>query len=118
MNHPRCFRLVLTHQIILFVGKIALIHDVDHRGVSNMQLAVEAPEMAERYDKKSVAEQNSLDLSWDILMEDRFCKLRSFVFGSQEELLRFRQLIVNMVLATGECSNASLFCFSSQSSTG
>ena len=68
-----------------------------------MQLAVEAPEMATRYDKKSVAEQNSLDLSWEILMEDRFAKLRSFVFETQEELLRFRQLIVNIVLATGSC---------------
>ncbi|CAB9498466.1 Receptor-type guanylate cyclase gcy [Seminavis robusta] len=78
----------------------ALIHDVDHRGVSNMQLGVEDPAMKEKYDNKSLAEQNSLDISWDILMQERFSKLRSFVFGSQEELLRFRQLIVNIVLAT------------------
>ena len=65
-----------------------------------MQLAVEDPDMAERYEKKSLAEQNSLDLSWDLLMEDQFASLRRYLFASEEELLRFRQLIVNIVLAT------------------
>lgn len=65
-----------------------------------MQLGKEHPEMAEKYDNKSLAEQNSLDLSWEILMEDRFAKLRSFLFVTNEELMRFRQLIVNVVLAT------------------
>lgn len=78
----------------------ALIHDVDHRGVSNTQLASEDPGMATKYDKKSIAEQNSLDLAWGLLMEDRFSKLRKYLFVSEEELLRFRQLIVNIVLAT------------------
>jgi len=78
----------------------ALIHDVDHQGVSNMQLGTENPDMADKYHNKSLAEQNSLDCSWTILMEDRFAKLRTFLFASQEELLRFRQLIVNVVLAT------------------
>lgn len=78
----------------------ALIHDVDHRGVSNMQLASEDPVMATKYHKKSIAEQNSLDLAWGLLMEDHFSKLRKYIFVSEEELLRFRQLIVNIVLAT------------------
>ncbi|CAB9518147.1 Receptor-type guanylate cyclase gcy [Seminavis robusta] len=78
----------------------ALIHDVDHRGISNMQLAKEEPEMATMYHSKSVAEQNSLDVAWDLLMEDRFSNLRKCLFESKEELMRFRQLIVNVVLAT------------------
>jgi len=78
----------------------ALIHDVDHQGVSNVQLAKEQPELAEYYRNKSVAEQNSLDIAWDLLMADRFKKMREYIFGTQAELLRFRQLIVNMVLAT------------------
>jgi len=65
-----------------------------------MQLAVEEPRMAEMYRNKSIAEQNSLDLSWDILMQDTFSNLRAFVFSTQHELMRFRQLIVNIVLAT------------------
>ena len=78
----------------------AIIHDADHRGVSNMQLINEDAALADRYRKKSVAEQNSLDIAWDILMLDQFRGLRRALFGTQEELLRFRQLIVNIVLAT------------------
>mmetsp|Transcript_18031 Transcript_18031/g.27936 ORF Transcript_18031/g.27936 Transcript_18031/m.27936 type:complete len:1210 (-) Transcript_18031:105-3734(-) len=78
----------------------ALIHDVDHQGVSNMQLAKEEPEMGTHYRNKSVAEQNSLDVAWDLLMGDQFQALRKYIFGSKDELLRFRQLIVNIVLAT------------------
>lgn len=73
----------------------ALIHDVDHRGVSNTQLAVENPEMAALYHNKSIAEQNSLDLSWDLLMEEQFTDLRKCLFGDENTLMRFRQLIVN-----------------------
>ena len=78
----------------------ALIHDVDHLGVSNAQLAKEQPELADYYRNKSVAEQNSLDIAWDLLMADRFTSLREYIFATQADLLRFRQLIVNMVLAT------------------
>lgn len=78
----------------------AMIHDVDHRGVSNMQLMVEEPKMAEMYHNKSIAEQNSLDLAWNVLMQDRFAELRRTLFGDEATLLRFRQLIVNVVLAT------------------
>ncbi len=78
----------------------ALIHDVDHPGVSNAQLIKEEPDLAKLYRDKSVAEQNSLDVAWDMLMTERFDKLRKYVFGTQSELLKFRQLIVNVVLAT------------------
>jgi 3'5'-cyclic nucleotide phosphodiesterase len=44
--------------------------------------------------------QNSLDLSWNLLLTEQFDSLRTFLFGQQENLLRFRQLIVNTVLAT------------------
>ena len=78
----------------------ALIHDVDHQGVSNAQLAKEHPELAKNYRDKSIAEQNSVDVAWDILMMDQFKALRKCIFESKEELLRFRQLLVNVVLAT------------------
>jgi hypothetical protein len=78
----------------------ALIHDADHRGVSNVQLAKEEPEMGDLYHCKSVAEQNSLDVSWGLLMSPQFDRLRALLFGTEAELLRFRQLIVNVVLAT------------------
>ena len=33
-------------------------------------------------------------------MSDKFQTLRKYIFGTQAEMMRFRQLIVNLVLAT------------------
>lgn len=78
----------------------ALIHDVDHPGVPNMQLIKENPCLANFYREKSVAEQNSVDLAWGLLMDDRFIDLRRTIFATQAERTRFRQLVVNSVMAT------------------
>ncbi|CAB9505736.1 Receptor-type guanylate cyclase gcy [Seminavis robusta] len=78
----------------------ALIHDADHLGVSNAQLVKEGTDLAVKYKERSVAEQNSLDLSWELLMEPRFETFRSFVFSDSAELTRFRQLVVNSVMST------------------
>lgn len=78
----------------------ALIHDVDHRGCSNAQLSKEETHMASRYKNQSIAEQNSLDISWNLLMSDRFHCLRNSIFQCEEDLLRFRQILINVVLAT------------------
>jgi hypothetical protein len=78
----------------------ALIHDVDHTGVSNAQLVKERSDVAVKYDGKCVAEQNSVHSAWDLLMEDRFSDLRACIYSSSEEKSRFRQLIVNAVIAT------------------
>lgn len=78
----------------------ALIHDVDHQGVPNTQLVKENSDLATLYRGKSVAEQNSVDLAWDLLMEPTFKDLRDCIYTSQEELERFRQLVVNSVMAT------------------
>jgi len=79
----------------------ALIHDVDHRGISNMQLMKEEPAMASTFRNQSIAEQNSLDISWELLTTDRFQELRNYIFVHPGELQRFRQVVVNVVLATG-----------------
>ena len=78
----------------------ALVHDADHRGVSNVQLGKEDEGLAKHYKGKSLAEQNSFDLSWDILMSDNCKDLRAFIFANKAELQRFRQVVVNVVLAT------------------
>lgn len=77
----------------------ALIHDVDHYGVSNVQLVKEQDPLAQKY-QRSVAEQNSLDLSWNLLMQDSYEELRSFLFPNSNDQTRFRQLVVNSVMAT------------------
>lgn len=78
----------------------ALLHDLDHLGVANSQLVKEVPELARMYKDKSVAEQNSIDLAWALLMEDRFENLRRSIYSTTSELRRFRQLVVNTILAT------------------
>jgi len=78
----------------------ALIHDVDHTGVPNPTLINEDPALALRYKNRSVAEQNSFDISWDLLMKDKYNELRSTLCGTKTELARFRQLVINAVMAT------------------
>jgi 3'5'-cyclic nucleotide phosphodiesterase len=78
----------------------AIIHDIDHRGVSNNQLSKEQPGMASKYKNKSIAEQNSFDIAWKVLMSDSFDELRNSIFETKEEMLRFRQVVVNAVMAT------------------
>lgn len=64
-------------------------------------LVAEKDPMAQKYENKSVAEQNSVNLAWDILMQPEYRDLRSCIYSSEDEFLRFRQIIVNIVLATG-----------------
>jgi class 3 adenylate cyclase len=78
----------------------ALIHDVDHMGVPNFVLIIENEPVAARYKNKSVAEQNSVDLSWNLLMDPRYNDLRRCIYTTDEEAKRFRQLVVNSVIAT------------------
>lgn len=78
----------------------ALVHDVDHRGISNMQLAKECPVLAEKYQNKSLAEQNSFDIAWTLLTSSKFSDLRTTIFPTESDLAHFRQVAVNTVLAT------------------
>ena len=78
----------------------ALVHDVDHSGVPNTQLIKENSALATVYKNKSVAEQNSVDLSWDLLMNSSFDTLRAAIYSTDAEKKRFRQLVVNSVMAT------------------
>ena len=88
----------MTHFAIIFSG---LIHDVDHRGISNAQLEKEEPALAEHFKHQCLAEQNSLEIAWTLLLSDSFHELRQCLFGnSREEQSRFRQVVVNVVMAT------------------
>eukprot|EP00980_Cylindrotheca_fusiformis_P008670 scaffold1849_cov115-Cylindrotheca_fusiformis.AAC.8 len=77
----------------------AIIHDVDHPGVPNTQLVKENTWCAQIY-KKSIAEQKSVDIAWDMLMSDEYAALRACIYQTEDDLRRFRQLVVNTVLAT------------------
>jgi hypothetical protein len=68
--------------------------------VSNQQLSKEDVSMAHQYHNQSIAEQHSLDESWTILMDSQYHELRLAMFGNRTNMLRFRQVFVNVVLAT------------------
>lgn len=78
----------------------ALIHAVDHRGISNEDLAKEEPGVVAQYKGKSITEQRSLDKAWKKLMEPQFENLRRCIYADKAEKQRFRQVVVNSVLAT------------------
>ena len=84
----------------LLVYSSALVHDVDHRGVPNGQLAREDPAMAAMYRNTSLAEQNSVDLTWGLFTDPRYRKLQDCIAANTVERVRFRQLLVNCVIAT------------------
>lgn len=78
----------------------ALIHDVQHPSVPNFILKAENPSMAAHFKGRCIAEQNSFALAWELLAEDRFTELRGAIFCNKEEAKRFRQLVINAVMAT------------------
>jgi 3'5'-cyclic nucleotide phosphodiesterase len=73
----------------------AIIQDCDHYGVPNAQLVKERLPISQLYGNRSVAEQNSIDIAFKILMEDCYGKLRSAIYSTTFEFVRFRQLVVN-----------------------
>lgn len=87
----------LTHFAIVFA---ALIHDADHTGLPNAQLVKDGSELAKDFNNKSVAEQNSVHIGWEMLMDPRFERLRKCIYQTNVERKRFRQLVINSVLAT------------------
>jgi hypothetical protein len=66
----------------------------------NSTLIQENHKLAYLFKGKSVAEQNSIVLAWDMLMESRFRDFRRCIYETPFELARFRQLLANTVLAT------------------
>jgi hypothetical protein len=98
--HDHTFGLTSDPLILFACAFSALVHDVDHPGVSNSVLIKEGDPLATRYKNKSIAEQNSVDLSWSLLMEDKYAALRAVIFETQTEQDHFRQIVVNCVMAT------------------
>ena len=75
----------------------AIIHDLGHEGVPNTQLVKEDHPLAEKYNKLSVAENFSIDEGLAII-DNADCNIfRSF---SGEEMVRFKDLVKSIVLAT------------------
>lgn len=78
----------------------ALIHDLNHNGVTNGQLVEEKNRIAIAYDNKSVLEQNSVDLAWELFSDPNYKELVAVICPDESDYRRFRQLLVNCVMAT------------------
>jgi 3'5'-cyclic nucleotide phosphodiesterase len=79
----------------------SIMHDIGHPGVSNATLVSRKDLLAKRYNDKSPAESNSFDIAWNIFMEPSYDDLRACICSNESaELDRFRQLVINMTVAT------------------
>jgi 3'5'-cyclic nucleotide phosphodiesterase len=97
--NEHCSDIALGPLARLAIVFSALIHDVEHRGVSNAELVRKGDILALKYHGKSVVEQNSIVVAWDLWMDPRFADLRDCIFATDAELKLFRQIVVNSVLA-------------------
>ena len=83
-----CESFISTNPVVhLALVFTALIHDVEHQGIGNKQLVSESDPLAMKYKGKSVAENNSFDVSSSLLQQDRFYHLRQSMFGEFEDVL-------------------------------
>lgn len=97
--HDSTYGIASDSLMLFSIVFSALIHDVDHVGYTNGELCQLGTTASKTYRQRSVAEQNSVDLAWSLLMDERFVDLRNCIYTTEDELRRFRQLIVNALLA-------------------
>lgn len=99
-SKPRMYGLrtdALMHLLLIFVG---LIHDVEHQGIPNRQLALEDDELAILYNDQSIAENRSLTIAFRELLQKDYANLRKVMFINDEEYRRFRKAATQLVLQT------------------
>jgi len=97
---PPAFGLRHDPVALLALVFAALVHDVDHQGVSNRQLVQEGSTLALQYNDSSVNEQHSLRLSFELLLSAPYERLRKVLFAQDSDYRHFRATVVQMVLAT------------------
>jgi hypothetical protein len=80
----------------------ALVHDVEHQGIPNRQLAAEDDRLAILYNDQSIAENWSLYIAFSELLQDEFKGLREVMCGPSDGqgYSHFRRMVVNLVLNT------------------
>ena len=78
----------------------ALIHDVEHQGIPNRQLALEDDRLAILYNDVSIAENWSIYIAFSEFLQDDYEELRKIMFVENEEYFRFRKMVIAIVLST------------------
>lgn len=89
-HHHATYGISSDTMLHFAVAFSVLIHDVDHTGLANAELNSMHANSSTNYRGKSVAEQNSVDIAWDMLMEDDYKDLRGCIYTNVEEFHRFR----------------------------
>ena len=75
----------------------ALVHDVEHQGIPNRQLAMEDDRLAVLYNDQSMAENWSLYVGFSEFLQDEFQELRSILLMQEQETYRrFRRYVVSV----------------------
>ena len=93
--------LVLSDPMVqLGIMFAMLIHSVESTGVPNKHLIKRKDPVALRYGNKSITEQHSLDTAWELFMNPGYEELRKAVFRKPSDILEFRKIVVNAVIAT------------------
>lgn len=97
-----CLACIAYSVVQLLQGSLTFLFldDVDHTGLTNAELAEDDPALALSYKARSIAEQRSVDVAWNFLMQEKYEDLRFCIYSTVEELIEFRQLVVNAVIAT------------------
>lgn len=79
----------------------AMVHDVEHQGIPNRQLAIEDDRLAILYNDQSIAENWSLYIAFSELLQDEYKSLREVMCGGGPGgYTYFRKTVVNLVLNT------------------
>ena len=89
-------------------------------GVSNAILLTEDPKLAAKYKQKSLAEQKSVDIAFNLLMQPEYENVRHYIYTNEKQLMQFRQvrkldyavssfLSVCMICASSICGRLPLF---------
>ena len=100
LEESKTFGLATDNLLQFGMVFACLVHDVDHRGTPNFCLAKTDPSLYEQYKGTAPQEQNSFAVSWKLLMQPEFESLRACIYQSQEELVRFRQVMAKTIVAT------------------
>jgi 3'5'-cyclic nucleotide phosphodiesterase len=78
----------------------AMIHDTEHPGVPNAKFKTENAALATMFKGRSLAEQHSFSVAWDLLQEERFTSLRQTLCPNAAETARFRRLVITAIIGT------------------
>jgi hypothetical protein len=102
---PETFGLrrdAMAHLSMVFA---ALVHDVEHEGVPNRQLAMEGSKWAIMFNDQSIAENRSLYTAFSELLFGDYQELRAAMFADDDAFKKFRTYVIGMILTTDLASS-------------